>query len=215
MMIKRNAVAVVCAMGCFIAPAVLAQTAASAVASPAKKELVQKLLVLQQPGIEGVARSIVERPANQLMQAAGQALQAQVPPEKREAIGRSIEADVKKFVEDSVPVLRERAVKLAPTVIGPVMEEKFTDDELKALIAWLDSPVNKKYQQLAPELQNTFAQKLIAEAGPLLDTKLQALQVKVRNSLGAPTAGSTAPAAAAGPAASGAKPSAKPAPAAK
>lgn len=213
MMIKRNAVAVACAMGCFGAPAVLAQTAASAVASPAKKELVQKLLVLQQPGIEGVARSIVERPANQLVQAAGQALQAQVPPEKREAIGRSIEADVKKFVEDSVPVLRERAVKLAPAVIGPVMEEKFTEDELKALIAWLDSPVNKKYQQMAPDLQNTFAQKLIAEAGPLLDTKLQALQVKVRNTLGVPPSAGAAPAAAS--AASGAKPSAKPAPAAK
>lgn len=212
-MMKKIAFAVACAFGSVAASSVMAQpaapTAATSTASPAKKELVQKLLVLQQPGIEGVARSIVERPASQLMQAAGQALQAQVPPEKREAIGRSIEADVKKFVEDSVPVLRDRAVKLAPTVIGPVMEEKFTEDELKALIAWLDSPVNKKYQQMAPELQNTFAQKLIAEAGPLLDTKLQALQTKVRNTLGAPPAGAN------GGAASGAKPASKPAPAAK
>ena len=158
----------------------LAQTAAT----PAKKELVQRLLVLQQPGIESVARNIVERPAGQLMQAAGQALQTQVAPDKREAAGRSIEADVKKFVEEAVPVLRERAVKLAPTVIGPVLEEKFSEDELKQLIAWLDSPVNKKYQQVAPELQNTFSQKLIVEAGPLLDAKLQALQERVRATLG-------------------------------
>lgn len=157
-----------------------AQTAAT----PAKKELVQRLLVLQQPGIESVARNIVERPAGQLMQAAGQALQTQVAPDKREAAGQSIEADVKKFVEEAVPVLRERAVKLAPTVIGPVLEEKFSEDELKQLIAWLDSPVNKKYQQVAPELQNTFSQKLIAEAGPLLDAKLQALQQRVRATLG-------------------------------
>jgi uncharacterized protein len=208
-MMKKIAFAVACAIGSLAATPVLAQPAPAAASSPAKKELVQKLLVLQQPGIEGVARSIVERPAGQLMQAAGQALQAQVPPEKREAIGKSIEADVKKFVEESVPVLRDRAVKLAPTVIGPVMEEKFTEDELKALIAWLDSPVNKKYQQVAPELQNTFAQKLIAEAGPLLDTKLQALQAKVRNTLGAPPAG------AASDAKPAAKPAGKPAPAAK
>ena len=208
-MMKKIAFAVACGFGSLASTSVMAQAsapaAATSTASPAKKELVQKLLVLQQPGIEGVARSIVERPASQLMQAAGQALQAQVPPEKREAVGRSIEADVKKFVEDSVPVLRDRAVKLAPTVIGPVMEEKFTEDELKALIAWLDSPINKKYQQMAPELQNTFAQKLIAEAGPLLDTKLQALQAKVRTTLGTPPAS----------AASGAKPAGKPAPAAK
>lgn len=157
-----------------------AQTAST----PAKKELVQRLLVLQQPGIESVARNIVERPAGQLMQAAGQALQTQVAPDKREAAGRSIEADVKKFVEEAVPVLRERAVKLAPTVIGPVLEEKFSEDELKQLIAWLDSPVNKKYQQVAPELQTVFSQKLIAEAGPLLDAKLQALQERVRATLG-------------------------------
>jgi uncharacterized protein len=208
-MMKKIAFAVACAFGSFAVTSVMAQPAPAAASSPAKKELVQRLLVLQQPGIEGVARSIVERPASQLMQAAGQALQAQVPPEKREAIGKSIETDVKKFVEDSVPVLRDRAVKLAPTVIGPVMEEKFTEDELKALIAWLDSPVNKKYQQMAPELQNTFAQKLIAEAGPLLDTKLQALQAKVRNTLGAPPAG------AASDAKPAAKPAGKPAPAAK
>jgi uncharacterized protein len=164
---------------CVAALPVVAQTSAS----PAKKELVQKLLLLQQPGIESVARGIVERPAMQLMQAAGQALQTQVPPDKREATGRSIETDVKKFVEDAVPLLRERAVKLAPTVIGPVMEEKLTEDELKQLIGWLESPVNKKYQQIAPELQDSFSQKLIAEAGPLLDSKLQALQQKVRGTL--------------------------------
>jgi hypothetical protein len=158
-----------------------------------KKELVQKILVAQQAGIEAVARGIVERPAMQLMQAAGNALQTQVPADKREAAGKSIEADVKKFVEESVLVLRDRAVKLAPSVLGPIMEEKFTDDELKQLLAWLESPVNKKYLTVAPEMQNTFAQKLIAEASPLLDPKLQALQQKVRSTLGV-TATAPAPA---------------------
>lgn len=177
-MLKKISLCVLLA-GTLSMPA-FAQTAST----PAKKELVQKLLVLQQPGIENVARSIVERPAGQLMQAAGQALQTQVAPDKREAAGRAIEADVKKFVEESVPLLRERAVKLAPTTIGPVLEEKFSEDELKALIAWLESPVNKKYQQVASELQGNFSQKLIAEAGPLLDAKLQALQQRVRATLG-------------------------------
>jgi hypothetical protein len=45
-----------------------------------------------------------------------------------------------------------------------VLEEKFTEDELKQLIAWLESPVNKKYQQLAPEMSNSLGQKLAAES---------------------------------------------------
>ena len=136
-------------------------------ASPAKKELVQKLLVLQQPGIEQVARGLVERPALQMMQEAGQVLQRQIAPDKREAIGKQVEADVKKYVEEATPLVRERAVKLAPTTIGPILEEKFSEDELKQLIAWLESPINKKYAQIGPEMQTAFVQKLVVDAGGL------------------------------------------------
>ncbi|MEF7617230.1 DUF2059 domain-containing protein [Aquincola sp. MAHUQ-54] len=150
-----------------------------------KKELVQKIVAAQQPAIENIAKNIAERPALQLMQAAGSALQ-QLPTDKRELTGKQIEADLRKFVDEAVPLLRDRAMKLAPSVLGASFEEKFTEDELKQLLAWLESPVNKKYQQVAPEMQNAFAQKLIAEAAPLLDPKLQALQQKVRGTLGLP-----------------------------
>jgi hypothetical protein len=179
-----------------------AQTSAPAAApaSAAKKELVQKLMVLQQPGIEGLARNLVEQPAVQMLQAAGRAL-GQVPADKREAVGKGIEADIKKYVEEATPIVRERAVKLAPSTIGAAMEEKFTEDELKQLIAWLESPVNKKYAQLGPEIQSGFTQKLVAEARPTIEPKIQALEAKVRSSLGAPAAGpaASAPAKAAAP----------------
>jgi hypothetical protein len=180
---------------------------AQGTASPAKKELVQKLLALQQPGIEGAARNIVERPAAQMMQEAGRVLQTQIPADKREAIGKSIEADVKKYVDEAVPPVRERALKLAPTTIGAALEEKFSEEELKQLIAWFESPVNKKFQQASGEMQSSFMQKLVAEARPLLEPKLQALEQKVRTALGAPAAGAPAEGAAAPKAA--AKPPAK------
>ena len=192
---KRLMIAVLCA-------------AATLVHAQTKKELVQKVLALQQPLIENISRSIVERPAAQLMQAAGQALQTQVPADKREAVGKSVEADVKNYVEESTPLLRERALKLAPSTIGVALEEKFTDAELKQLIAWLESPVNKKFQQVGPEMQTNFVQKLAADAAPLLDPKLQALQQKLRATFTAANAGASsgaASAAAARPAAPAAK----------
>jgi hypothetical protein len=157
-------------------------------ASPAKKELVQKLLALQQPGIEGAARSLVERPAAQMMQEAGRVLQAQVPADKREAIGKTIEADAKKYVEEALPPVRERALKLAPTTLGVALEEKFSEEELKQLVAWFESPVNKKFQAASGEMQTNFMQKLVAEARPLIEPKLQSLEQKVRAALGAPAA---------------------------
>jgi hypothetical protein len=177
---------------------------AQGTSSPAKKELVQKLLALQQPGIEGAARNIVERPAAQMMQEAGRVLQTQVPADKREAIGKTIEADAKKYVEETYPTVRDRALKLAPTTLGATLEEKFTEDELKQLIAWFESPVNKKFQQASGEMQSNFMQKLVAESRPVLEPKLQALEQKVRASLGVPAAaapaeGTAAPKAAAKP----------------
>ncbi len=182
---------------------VQAQTASS----PAKKELVQKLLALQQPGIEGAARNIVERPAAQMMQEAGRVLQSQFPADKREAIGKTIEADAKKYVDEAYPPVRERALKLAPSTLGATLEEKFTEDELKQLVAWFESPVNKKFQAASAEMQGNFMQKLVAEARPLVEPKLQVLEQKVRAALGAPAAAAPADGAAAPKAA--AKPPAK------
>jgi uncharacterized protein len=180
----------------------LLAAATAAHAQATKKELVQKLLQLQQPGLESMARDIASRPVMQMMPAAGNVLQTQVPPDKREAVGKSIEADMKKYVDEATPVLRDRAIKLAPSTYGVALEEKFSEDELKQLIAWFDSPVNRKFQQLGPEMQNGFVQKLVAETSPLLDPKLQAMQQKVRVSLGLSPQGSPA---------SGSAPAGKPA----
>jgi hypothetical protein len=170
-----------------------AQTSTPAPSSPAKKELVQRLMRLQQSDVEGFARSIVERPAAQMMRQAGAALQQQAgPQDKREASARAIEAEVKKYVDEAYPIVRDRALKLAPSTIGPVFEAKMTEDELKQLVAWLESPTAKKYQALGVEARETFTQKLIADMPPILDPKLMALDGRIRNILGLAPAGATA-----------------------
>ena len=156
--------------------------------SPAKKELVQKFLLLQQPGFENVARGLVEQPAAQMMQAAGRALQSDVPADKREATAKAIEADVKKYVDEALPLVRERAVAAAPSTIGAMLDEKFSEDELKQLINWFESPVNKKYQQLSSEMQKGFVERVVADSRSMIEPKIQALEQKVRASLGAPAA---------------------------
>jgi len=172
--------------------ALLAGGGAAAQSTPSKKAVVQRILALQQSEIEAFARSIVERPAAQMMHEAGLALQQQVAPEKREATGKAIEAEVRKYVDDAYPVARDRALKLAPSTVGAVLEAKMTEDELKALLAWLESPVNKKYQQVAVEVRKTFTEKLLAELPAVLDPKLQALDGRIRVILGVPPANASA-----------------------
>jgi hypothetical protein len=163
---------------------------ATGTTSAAKKELVQRILRLQQSDVEAVARSLVERPAAQMMQEAGLALQRQIAPEKREATGKLIEAEVKKYVDESYPVVRERALKIAPTTIGVALETKMSEDELKQLLAWIESPAAKKFQQVAAEARNGFVQQVLRDAGPVVEPKLQALDGRIRVILGVAPAGS-------------------------
>lgn len=161
-------------------------TAAGAQTTASKKELVAKLLQLQQPAIERSAIMMIERPAATLMQQAGAVLQTRIPPDKREAIAKDMQADVKKYADELVPLVRERAVKLAPSTIGVLMEEKFTEDELKQIIAITESPVYRRYQQVGAELEKALIDKLVAELRSVIDPKVRALDQALVARLGLP-----------------------------
>jgi len=182
-----------------IALAVALASAAQAHAET-KKELVQKLLVLQQPGIEAAGKQLAEQPAAALMQRVGIAMQAGLPADKREAVARDIQSDVKKYADEAVPLLRKRAVELAPGTLGPLYEQHFNDDELKQLVTFLESPVYRKYQQLGAEMQRTLAEKLVADTRPTVEPKLRALEQQIAQRLQTAQRGTAASAPASAPA---------------
>jgi hypothetical protein len=160
-----------------------AASAPVSTASPAKKELVAKVIAMEQPLYENMARELIMRPIAQLGQAVGNQLQT-MPQDKRDPAAKSIDADMHKFVDEAVPQLRDRAAQLAPSVMGPFLEEKMTEDELKQLVTWLGSPAAKKYSQIGGEMQQALGQKLLTEASPMLTPKFQALEQRIRVTLG-------------------------------
>ena len=164
---------------------------ALAQAPQTKKELVARVLQLQQPGIEVMARSMAEQPAMQLMQQAGQALQ-RLPAERREAVAADIQADLRKYAEEAIPIVRDRALKAAPLTIGPMLEERLTDDELREVIAMLESPTIRKFQGMAGDLQRALQEKVVAESKAEIEPKVRAMQQTVAKRLGItpPPAGS-------------------------
>ena len=70
--------------------------AAQAQTSPAKKELVTRILKSQQSAVETIARSLVERPALEIMGGAKQQIQQRVPKDKQEAAARDLQAEAPK-----------------------------------------------------------------------------------------------------------------------
>ncbi len=194
-----------------IKPALLALALAAALPAAyaqSKKELAAKVVSLQLPAVDAMAAGIARDTAARLMEAAGQAMGG-VPEDKREALGKQVQADVKAFYDDIVVRLHDSGVKNAPLVLGPMLEEKFTEDELKQIAAWLESPAAKKFQQLGGEMQSQMSRKLVEDTKPAVEPKLKTLEQTLQKRFAqfAPAGAASAP----GTAASGAKPAAAPA----
>ena len=168
----------------------------SAAMAQSKKELVAKVVQLQQNAIENMARELAERPAMAMLQQADGVINTRVPQEKRAAVAKDIQSDVKKYADDAVPMLRDRAVKLGFSTIGALLEEKLTEAELKEVIAMLESPTVRKYQALAGEMEKVLAEKLVAETRTAMEAKISTLEQNVvkRLNAAAPSAGASAPA---------------------
>jgi len=172
-------------------------------ATGGKKELVAKLLSLQAPGVEQLATQVAQQPAMAMMQQAGAVVQ-RLPQDKREAVGRDIDADLRKYAEEAVPILRGRAAELAPLTVGALLEERFSEDELRQIIATLENPAWRKFQGSAGDMQRALVERLVADTKGQVDPKLQALQRSVADRLRA--AAPQQPAAPAPPRAPAAKP---------
>ncbi len=160
---------------------VLAQSAST---SPAKKELIERVLELQRPALEAMGRALAEQPAQRMMQQAGPILQQRIAADKREVVGREIEADVRKYVDEAVPLVRDQAIKLAPSTLGVVIDERMDESELRQLIAALEAPAFRKFQQVSGEGQRVLLPKLVAEARVVLEPKARAMDNAVAKRLG-------------------------------
>jgi uncharacterized protein len=160
--------------------------------SPVKAALVAKVLQLQQPAIEAMARQLAEQPAVQMLQQANTAMQ-RVPPEQREAVARDIQAEARKYAAEATPLVQERAVKLAPSTVGALLDDRFTEAELKQLVALLESPVNRKFQESAGDMQRALGEKLVAETRPLIEPRVRALEQAIVRRLDSAAPAASAP----------------------
>ncbi|MDA7415041.1 DUF2059 domain-containing protein [Xenophilus arseniciresistens] len=164
-----------------------------------KAALIKQFLELQRPGVEALARGLVEESSLPVARAGAGYLQTQVPEAKREAAGKAADAELKKYFDSAYPIVRDKAVQVAPAALTPVLEQNFSEEELRQLVAWINSPVSKKYQEVNPQLQAALAEKVVADTRTSIEPKLEQLDKAVAKALGAPAApagGAKAPAAA-------------------
>lgn len=152
--------------------------------SGGKKALIDRILKAQQPGIEAMATQLAEEPAMELRMRAAEALPQRVAQDKQQAVAKDIEADLKKYADEVVPVVRAQAVKLAPSTVGTLLEQKFTEEELRQIAGIMESPAYKKFQLAGAEMQGALTEKLVAETKSVVTPKVKALEDSIGKRLG-------------------------------
>jgi hypothetical protein len=157
--------------------AALALCTGAEAAATSKQELVNKVLKLWQ--VESIGESMLQQPVGNAVQQARVMLQGRAAPEKRDAAMTEITEDARKFMEDNRSVTRASAEKLIPTTIAPMLAERFTEEELKQIIAILESPVKAKFEAMVPELQKKLGESVAADTRAVIDPKLQELQQRI------------------------------------
>jgi uncharacterized protein len=161
----------------FAADAKPASAPVAAPVSPAKQELIQRILKVWH--VEALGQSMLQEPVAEAVNQARAMLQGRATPEKRDAALKNITTDAKKFLDDSTPVVTGSAQKLIPSTVVPLLAQNFSEDELRQLLAMLESPVKKKFEALAPELQKSLGEKIAADTRPEIDPKLKDLQQRI------------------------------------
>ncbi|HEX6707665.1 MAG TPA: DUF2059 domain-containing protein [Albitalea sp.] len=156
---------------------VLAAASCAAQAAEDKAALVQRVLALWH--LEDVAIVMVQRPAADALNQARIALQGRVVAVKQEATLKDIAGDIQKYVDEATPIVRDKAVALKAPTLAPLLAKNFSEDELRQLIALLESPVKKKFESLLPQFERAYGEKVAADSRAAIDPKLQAMTQSV------------------------------------
>ncbi|MFN4115681.1 MAG: hypothetical protein ACK4F7_04165 [Inhella sp.] len=169
-------------------PLIAALLVAASLLAPAqaqtKKQLIEKVLTIQKPQYEQFGQMMALSPVQPMVQQAAQVLRARVPEDKREAVGKAMDAELQAYLRDVTPALRASSLKHAREIIGSKLEASFSEAELKQLVDYLESPVIKRYNEMGPDFQQALGQKVAIEHKSLVETKARALDAKLVELLG-------------------------------
>jgi uncharacterized protein len=132
---------------------------------------------------------------------------AGLPAAKRQSAATALDAELKKFNDDNLKLVTAEAAKVRSGALLAAYMERFSEEELKQLVALMEAPVFKKYQTISPELGNIYVKAIVDGTRGVVETRSKAFDASASKITGIPLSAPTtsAPAANAPPASAPAK----------
>ena len=152
---KTAAIALLCAA--VLTPAAYAQNKQE----QEKKELATRIVNLQKAQDMDALIAQLASTANRAVVETWLPRLDNMPAARQKAVADQLDVELKKFNDDVVRLIKTRNERISLDVLVPAYSERFSADELKQLVAFLESPVIRKYYAANPHMANLLAQKLV------------------------------------------------------
>ncbi|MBP8019129.1 MAG: DUF2059 domain-containing protein [Hylemonella sp.] len=134
---------------------------AAAPASDAAKALATKMVALQNgPEMDRMVYQLTSGAMQPLIAKWAPKMEA-LPASKQDKAREQLNTELKKTGDTTKKIIEGQMAKSANSVLEKAYLERFTEDELKAIVAMFESPIFKKYQSVAPELGNVWVKDVI------------------------------------------------------
>lgn len=145
-----------------VAAALFASMPAAAQGSDAKRALAQKISQIQHKSdAAAMADQLTASAVQPLIAGWSQRLDESVPPARQKEIRDKLDVELKKFADTTRKAIEGQTAKAADAALVPILMEKLSEDEMKTIIAYLESPAASKFQALGSDATNAWAQKVI------------------------------------------------------
>lgn len=128
----------------------------------AKRALATKLAQIQAKNDSAnLASQLTDTAVGPVLANWSQRLDESVPPAKQKDVRDKLDVELKKFAESTFKTVEAQTAKSAEAALVPIFMEKLSEDELKTIIAYLESPVSAKFQSLGPDATNAWAKRVV------------------------------------------------------
>jgi len=160
-----------------------------------KKALAIKLAHLQQKNsAPGLVNQITDGAVQELVPKWAQQVQTRVPADKQQDVSEKLNAELKKFGDSTHQAVEAQAPKTAQDALVPVFLDKLSEDELKIIVNYLETPASAKFAALGSDAANAWAKKIVESTQTAVQGYAKTFDAAAEKIISAATA-SSAPAA--------------------
>ena len=167
----------------------LCAVSTGASAQDAKKTLATKLAQMQAKSDGAAMANQLTADAVQLpLSTWSQRLDESVPPARQKDVRDKLDVELKKFADNTHKAIDAQVSKAAEAALVPVFMDKLSEDEMKTIIAYMESPAAVKFQSLSADAGNAWAQKVIDATRPTVEANVKSFDAAASKIVGVPAA---------------------------